>query len=36
VTAGPGTIMVGEEDIVIRDGGAQRLTRFAGPLLPVV
>jgi Xaa-Pro aminopeptidase len=36
VTTGPGTIMVAEENIVIRDGGAERLTRFAGPVLPVV
>ena len=36
VTTGPGTIMVAEEDIVIRDGGAQRLTRFAGPVLPTI
>ncbi len=36
VTTGPGTIMVAEEDIVIREGGAQRLTRFAGPVLPTI
>ncbi|WP_281967397.1 M24 family metallopeptidase [Roseovarius nanhaiticus] len=36
VTTGPGTIMVAEEDIVIREGGAHRLTRFAGAALPVV
>ncbi len=36
VTTGPGTIMVAEENIVIREGAAQPLTRFAGPALPVV
>ncbi|MFX0545804.1 M24 family metallopeptidase [Roseovarius sp. S1116L3] len=36
VTTGPGTIMVAEEDIVIREGGAERLTRFASAELPVV
>ncbi|PVA11801.1 peptidase M24 [Pelagivirga sediminicola] len=36
VTTGPGTIVVAEENIVIRDGAAQRLTRFAGPALPAV
>ena len=36
VTTGPGTIMVAEENIVIREGAAQRLTRFVGPALPVV
>lgn len=36
VATGPGTIMVAEENIVIREGAAQRLTRFAGPTLPVV
>ncbi len=36
VPTGPGRIMVAEENIVIRDGAAQRLTRFAGPALPVV
>lgn len=36
VTTGPGRIMVAEENIVIREGAAQRLTRFAGPALPVV
>jgi len=36
VTTGPGTIMVAEEDIVIREGGAERLTRFAAADLPVV
>ncbi|MFD0858317.1 M24 family metallopeptidase [Roseovarius aquimarinus] len=36
MTTGPGTIMVAEENIVIREGGAQKLTRFAGPDLPVV
>ena len=36
VTMGQGKIMVAEEDIVIRTGGAQRLTRFAGAELPVI
>ncbi|WP_113913284.1 M24 family metallopeptidase [Roseovarius dicentrarchi] len=36
VTTGPGTIMVAEENIVIRHGAAQPLTRFAGPALPVI
>ncbi|MFX0540535.1 M24 family metallopeptidase [Roseovarius sp. S4756] len=36
VTTGPGTIMVAEEDIVIREDGAEQLTRFATAELPVV
>ncbi|WP_324754432.1 Xaa-Pro peptidase family protein [Roseovarius sp. Pro17] len=36
VTTGPGTIMVAEENIVIRAGAAERLTRFAGPVLPII
>jgi len=36
VATGPGTIMVAEEDIVIREGSAERLTRFADAALPVV
>ncbi len=36
VTTGPGTIMVAEENIVIRQGAAQPLTRFAGSVMPAV
>lgn len=36
VVTTPGKLLVAEENIVIREGGAQRLTRFAGPNLPVL
>ena len=36
VEVAPGMIMVHEENIVIREGRAQRLSRFAPPNLPVI
>lgn len=36
VSTGSGTIMVAEENIVIREGGAVRLTQFADRKLPVL
>jgi hypothetical protein len=36
MTFAPGKVMVHEENIVIRDGGAELLTRRAPPDLPVI
>ncbi|MCZ4353611.1 Xaa-Pro peptidase family protein [Roseovarius aestuarii] len=36
VVTGPDRLMVAEENIVIREGGAERLTRFSGKTLPVL